>query len=97
MEVNDKLIDKIAHLSRLEFHDSEKQQIKKDMQEMIAFIDKLNEPDTSGIDPLLHISNNVNCLREDEVNTPVSQDRALMNSSHHDKQFFKVPKVITKS
>jgi aspartyl-tRNA(Asn)/glutamyl-tRNA(Gln) amidotransferase subunit C len=49
MEVNDTLIDKLAHLSRLKFDASEKEEIKKDLQKMIAFVEKLNELDTTGV------------------------------------------------
>ena len=97
MEVNDDLINNLAQLARLEFNDAEKNEIKNDLQKMIAFIDKLNELDTSGVAPLLHMSENVNVLREDEVKGSISQQEALKNSPLHDDQFFKVPKVIKKS
>ena len=96
MEVNDDLINNLAKLSRLEFNDAEKEEIKGDLQKMIAFIDKLNELDTSGVEPLLHMSENVNVLREDEVKGSISREEALKNAPLHDEQFFKVPKVIKK-
>jgi aspartyl-tRNA(Asn)/glutamyl-tRNA(Gln) amidotransferase subunit C len=96
MDVTDELIDKLAHLARLKFEDSEKEEIKNDLQKMISFIEKLNELDTSGIEPLLHMSNEVNMLREDEVKGSISQEEALKNGPMHDEQFFKVPKVIRK-
>ena len=97
MEVNDDLINNLAQLARLEFNDAEKDEIKNDLQKMIAFIDKMNELDTSGVAPLLHMSENVNVLREDEVKGSICQQEALKNSPLHDDQFFKVPKVIKKS
>jgi aspartyl-tRNA(Asn)/glutamyl-tRNA(Gln) amidotransferase subunit C len=63
---------------------------------MIRFVDKLNELNTTGEEPLMHISSNVNVLREDEVNQGCSREEALMNSPLKDEQFFKVPKVISK-
>ena len=63
---------------------------------MISFIDKLNELDTTGVEPLLHMSDNVNILRDDEVNGMITQEQALKNAPLHDEQFFKVPKVIKK-
>jgi aspartyl-tRNA(Asn)/glutamyl-tRNA(Gln) amidotransferase subunit C len=96
MEVNDAMVDKLAHLARLQFNDAEKQEIKNDLQRMIAFVEKLNELDLSGIEPLLHMSNEVNVLREDEVKGSVSRKDALKNAPLHDEQFFKVPKVIKK-
>lgn len=96
MEVNDELVTKLAKLARLEFHGAEKEEIKKDMRNMIAFIDKLNELDTSGVEPLLHMTNNINSFREDELGESISTEDALKNASMHDDVFFKVPKVISK-
>lgn len=94
MEVNDQLVEKLAHLSRLQFNDSEKQEIKTDLQRMIGFVEKLNELNLDGMEPLLHMSEEVNVLREDEVKGSVSRSAALQNAPLHDDQFFKVPKVI---
>ena len=96
MNVSDEMIYKLANLARLEFNDDEKEEIKADLQKMIGFIDKLNELDTTGVEPLLHMSDNVNILREDEVTGMISTREALKNAPFHDDQFFKVPKVIKK-
>lgn len=96
MEVNDILIDKIAHLARLQFKETERESIKGDLQKMIVFVEKLNELDTSGIEPLLHMSSNINKLRADEVKGSISREEALKNAPLQDGEFFKVPKVIQK-
>jgi aspartyl-tRNA(Asn)/glutamyl-tRNA(Gln) amidotransferase subunit C len=94
MKVDNALIEKLANLSRLEFAEEEKASIKNDLEKMIGFIDKLNELDTSGVAPLLHMSNNVNIFRNDTVNGEISRKDALKNAPLHDEEFFKVPKVI---
>ena len=96
MEVNDALVENLARLSRLQFNDSEKTEIKKDLQRMIHFVEKLNELDTTGVEPLLHMSSNVNVLREDIVEGSVSRADGLKNAPSSDGIFFKVPKVINK-
>ena len=96
MEVNDALVDKLAHLARLKFNDEEKQEIKSDLQRMIIFVEKLNELDLENVEPLLHMSGEINVLREDEVGGSISRSEALKNAPLHDEQFFKVPKVIKK-
>ena len=96
MDVNDALVDKLAHLSRLKFEDVEKEEIKKDLQKMIAFVEKLNELDTTGVEPLLHMTGEINILREDEVKGSISREDAFKNAPSHDEQFFKVPKVMKK-
>jgi aspartyl-tRNA(Asn)/glutamyl-tRNA(Gln) amidotransferase subunit C len=95
MEVNDALIDNLANLARLQFDDAEKEGIKKDLQRMITFVEKLNELDTTGVEPLLHMSDEVNVLREDVLNGSVSREEALKNAPSTDGIYFKVPKVIT--
>lgn len=96
MEVNDVLVEKIAHLARLEFSEPEKQEIKKDLQKMIAFVEKLNELDTNHIEPLLHMTSEANVFREDDVQGSVSQEIALRNAPARKEGFFTVSKVIRK-
>lgn len=96
MEVNDELVEKLAHLARLKFDNASKAAIKNDLQKMIQFVEKLNELDTTGIEPLLHMSDNVNVLRKDEIKGSISREEGLKNAAMHDNQFFKVPKVIKK-
>jgi aspartyl-tRNA(Asn)/glutamyl-tRNA(Gln) amidotransferase subunit C len=96
MEVDDALVDKLAHLSRLHFDPNAKESIKNDLEKMIRFVEKLNELDTTGVEPLLHISGNVNVLRKDEVKDSVNREAGLKNAPIHDDYFFKVPKVIKK-
>ncbi len=96
MEVNDAMVDKLAHLSRLQFNEEEKSAIKNDLQRMISFVEKLNELDLENVEPLLHMSDEVNVLREDEIKDSISREEALKNAPLHDEHFFKVPKVIKK-
>ena|SRR5689334_16949999 len=96
MEVNIELVNNIAHLARLYFTDEEKKEIEKDLQRMISFVEKLNEVDTSGVQPLQHMSNATNVLREDEIKGSVNRSEALQNAPVTDGIFFKVPKVIKK-
>lgn len=96
MEVTDALVDKLANLSMLHFSETEKASIRKDLERMIGFVEKLNELDTSGVTPLLHLSENINVLREDVVSGGISREEGLRNAAVHDGEFFKTPKVIRK-
>jgi aspartyl-tRNA(Asn)/glutamyl-tRNA(Gln) amidotransferase subunit C len=96
MQVDDALIDKLSRLSMLKFDDAEREEIKSDLEKMIGFVDKLKELDTTGVEPLLHMSANTNMLREDVTGNMLSRQEALKNAPLHDEQFFKVPKVIKK-
>jgi aspartyl-tRNA(Asn)/glutamyl-tRNA(Gln) amidotransferase subunit C len=63
---------------------------------MIAFADKLNELNLDGVEAMIHMSDEVNVLREDVVKGSISREDALKNAPEHDDKFFKVPKVIKK-
>ena len=96
MQVDDALIEKLSKLSLLYFDEAEKEEIKSDLQKMIGFVDKLQELDTTDIEPLLHMSEEVNVLREDVAGNMLQNEEAIKNASHHDGRYFKVPKVIKK-
>ena len=96
MEVNNKLIQDIAKLSKLKFDDSAEEKMKADLEKMLAFVDKLNEIDTEGVDPLIYMSEEVNVLREDKVTDETSQEDALKNAPEKDSDYFKVPTVLKK-
>ena len=97
MEVNDALIDNLSNLARLEFNAVEKEEIRKDLQRMILFVEKLGELDTTGVEPLLHMSPETNVLREDILQGSVSREAALASAPATDATYFKVPKVIRKA
>lgn len=96
MEVNRETIEKLARLSRLHFSEEEKTEIQADLQKMIHFVDKLNELDTTGLEPVLHMSNEKNMLRDDVVQGAVTAEEALANAPEKHDSFFTVPKVIRK-
>ena len=96
MEVNDQLVDNLAKLARLKFNDQEKMEIRSDLQRMISFIEKLQEVNTDGVEPLLHMTQNAHALREDKVEGSISREEGLKNAPDTDGVFFRVPKVIKK-
>ncbi len=96
MEVNDELVSHLANLSRLHFNEEEKNEIREDLQRMISFVDKLNELNTEGLEPVLHMSTEVNRLRTDLVQGSVTAEEALKNATDPYGHFFTVPKVIRK-
>ncbi|RAJ11001.1 aspartyl/glutamyl-tRNA(Asn/Gln) amidotransferase subunit C [Chitinophaga skermanii] len=96
MEVNDALIDQLANLARLEFDPSEKATIQKDLQNMITMVEKLGELDTTQVKPLIHLTEEVNMLREDVVKPTITREEALRNAPSANNEYFQVPKVIKK-
>lgn len=96
MEINEQLVDRLANLSKLAFNDTEKENILSDLKQMIGFVDKLNELDTTGITPLMHMTDAINQWRTDEVKGSVSTEEGLKPAPNADNTYFKVPKVISK-
>ena len=96
MQVTEQLIDKLAHLARLRFDATEKSIISADLEKMIQFVEKLNELDLDGVEPLMHMSESSNVLRDDKVQGSISREAALRNAPDNDGTYFRVPKVIRK-
>ena len=95
--MNIDLVEKLAHLSRLSFNEEEKKKLLLDMNEILDFVEKLNEMDTDGVEELLYVNDDVNVLRDDEVYQTISKKEALKNATLSDSDFFKVSKVIDKN
>lgn len=95
MIVDDKLIVKLAELSKLEFNDTEKVEIKKDLEKILTFMEQLDAIDTSNVEPLIYVNDDVNVVREDVVHHPISKEEALSNAPLHDSDYIKVPKFVT--
>lgn len=96
MQVDKKLVSHLAHLSRLNVAEDKMDKLVADMQDLVGFVEKLNEIDTTGTPPLMHMGDGVNVLRLDEVKGSISREAALKNAPDQDGIFFKVPKVIRK-
>ena len=96
MEITIKMIDHLAHLSRLDFDVEKKEGIQHDLTRMVGFIEKLQEINTEGIEPLVFMSDVQNVWREDEIKGSINRDEALANSPAKDNIYFKVPTVIKK-
>jgi aspartyl-tRNA(Asn)/glutamyl-tRNA(Gln) amidotransferase subunit C len=94
MEVNDALVENLCKLACLEFDTAGKQEIKKDLQKIIGFVEKLNELDLRDVEPLLNMGEEINVLREDIAEKPLSRSDALKNAPLADEQYFKVPQVV---
>lgn len=96
MTVDKALVDKLASLAKLNFSEEEKEAFIKDFTRILQFVDKLKEVDTTGVEPLLYISDEVNVLREDVHQETITKEEALKNAPVKDSDYFKVPKVIQK-
>jgi|TARA_B100000780_G_scaffold77288_1_gene52214 aspartyl-tRNA(Asn)/glutamyl-tRNA(Gln) amidotransferase subunit C len=96
MKIDDKLIQDLSKLAKLEFDEKSSIKMQEDLKKIIGFVDKLSEIDTSNIEPLIYLSEEKNVLREDKIGEMLSQTEALSNAPKKDSDYILVPKVIKK-
>jgi aspartyl-tRNA(Asn)/glutamyl-tRNA(Gln) amidotransferase subunit C len=96
MTVDEKTVKEVAHLARLEFENEGLQKMITDLNQVVGFVNKLNELNTDGVEPLIYMNDDVNVLREDVVKQELTQKDALKNAPKKDSDYFKAPKVIDK-
>ncbi|SDT27010.1 aspartyl/glutamyl-tRNA(Asn/Gln) amidotransferase subunit C [Mucilaginibacter mallensis] len=96
MIIDKETVEKVANLARLELAEDEKEAMIKDMSKILDFMAKLNEIDTSGVEPLVYMTNEVNVLREDVVKQTITTEEGLKNAPKHNEDYFLVAKVIDK-
>jgi aspartyl-tRNA(Asn)/glutamyl-tRNA(Gln) amidotransferase subunit C len=94
MNVTRELLDKIAHLARLDISEKDADQLMQDMSEIITWVEQLKEVDTEGVEPLTTMSHEINALREDTTAPHLEHPEALQNAPQKDDTFFRVPKVL---
>jgi aspartyl-tRNA(Asn)/glutamyl-tRNA(Gln) amidotransferase subunit C len=94
MSVTAKDVAYIADLAKLRFTEEETIVMTSELNNILHYIDKLNEVDTEGVEPLSSIHDQTNVLREDVELPALSTDEVLKNAPDRQDRFFKVPKVI---
>ncbi|MBL7810936.1 MAG: Asp-tRNA(Asn)/Glu-tRNA(Gln) amidotransferase subunit GatC [Bacteroidetes bacterium] len=94
MRITPEKVDELAALARLKFEGGEKEAIRADLEKILEMCEKLNEVDTTGVEPLIYMTENSNVLREDVVHQEITHEQALLNAPKKDSDFFRVPKVI---
>ena len=94
MKINEEKVRKLAVLSQLNLDDDETKKIFLDFKQILSFVDKLEEVDTSNIEPLTHIHPLSNIKRDDTVHHNNIKQECLNNSANHNSDYFKVTKVI---
>jgi aspartyl-tRNA(Asn)/glutamyl-tRNA(Gln) amidotransferase subunit C len=85
-------LDKLAHLSRLTLAPERKAQLEQDMEKILGFVAKIERMELEGVEPLVHLSDEVNVLRADVVEQTVSHAEAMKNAPGADTDYFRVPR-----
>mgnify|MGYP001294520523 CR=1 FL=1 len=92
--VSDEMIEYVGILAKLELSGEEKEQAKKDMESMLDYVDKLNELDTDGVEPMSHVFPVNNVFREDIVTNGDDREEILKNAPERKDGAFVVPKTV---
>jgi aspartyl-tRNA(Asn)/glutamyl-tRNA(Gln) amidotransferase subunit C len=94
MHIDSEALHKIAHLARLEVGPDEEAALLDSLSSVLTWMEQLNELDTSAVEPLTHLTEGTNVLREDEAQETLSTAQALTNAPSQDGTYVRVPKVL---
>jgi aspartyl-tRNA(Asn)/glutamyl-tRNA(Gln) amidotransferase subunit C len=94
MKITREEVEHVAKLARLELKAQELETFGRQLSEILTYIDKLNELDTSGVEPMSHAVGVMNVFREDETGKSLDVEEALGNAPARQEGFFRVPKVL---
>ena len=94
LKISSREVEYVAHLARLEITDSEKEKFTAQLNDILLYIDKLNELDTKGVEPMSHAIAVTNAFREDKILDSIGTENSLANAPDARGEFFRVPKVI---
>ena len=94
MKLSSQEVEYVAHLARLEITGKEKDKFTAQLNDILLYIDKLNEFDTKGVEPMSHAIAVTNAFREDDIVDSIGTKKSLANAPDARGEFFRVPKVI---
>lgn len=94
MQITNELVSYVANLSRIRLDENEINEMQSQMSEIVNYMDILNQLDTENIEPLSHIFNITNVMRDDEVRTSYEREEILKNAPAHTEEAFIVPKTV---
>ena len=92
--IDDETMENVCILAKLSLTENEKEKAKEDMQKMLDYVDKLDELDTSSVEPMSHIFEDENVFREDVVTNGDNKEATLANAPLRKEDSFEVPKTI---
>ena len=94
MKLSSKEVEYVARLARLEITDKETEKFTAQLNDILGYIDKLNELDTKGVEPMTHAIAVTNAFRDDKIVDSIGIEKSLANAPDARGEFFRVPKVI---
>jgi aspartyl-tRNA(Asn)/glutamyl-tRNA(Gln) amidotransferase subunit C len=93
-KITRKEVEHVARLARLELSEEEKARMTDQLDAILGYVDKLNQLDTSTVEPMTTVIPMVSVMREDEVRPSLPLEEALANAPDREDAFFRVPRII---
>ena len=87
-------VEQVARLARLTLSDAEKERMRRELDGILSYIDKLRALDTEGVPPTSHAVPMTNVMREDEPKPSFPREDMLANAPDRSGEFFRVPRII---
>ncbi|MBN2311979.1 MAG: Asp-tRNA(Asn)/Glu-tRNA(Gln) amidotransferase subunit GatC [Candidatus Hydrogenedentes bacterium] len=87
-------VEYVSGLAHLTLDEETKERLVGELSEILGYMEKLNELDTSNIEPTMHALEMTNVYREDKVQPSLDRETALMNAPDSDGEYFLVPKIL---
>ena len=84
----------VANLAQLSLDPETEERLVREMGDILSYMDKLNELNTDGVEPMMHVMEVSNVFRDDEVGVSLDRDTALMNAPQNDGEYFVVPRIL---
>ncbi len=94
MAITRQEVDYVAHLSRLALSEAQKERFAGQLDAILAYMEKLNELDTEGVEPMVHGIEGAEPVRPDRLRPSLPQREALANAPHSAEGCFRVPRII---
>ncbi len=94
MKISKQEVEHVAKLARLDLSEQEKERLTDQLSNILTYVEKLNELDTTGVEPTSHVLDIRNVMRDDAARPSLPQERALANAPEKAAGHYKVPKII---
>lgn len=93
-KITPEVVDYIAGLAQLELDEETRQRLVAQLSDILSYMDKLNELDTTGVEPMMHAIPMTNVYRDDVIGKSLDREKALMNAPKTDGEYFLVPRIL---
>ena len=94
MKINKQEVEHVAHLARLNLSEEELEKMTGQLDEILSYVAKLEELDTTGVEPTTHAFSITNAFREDSPHNSLTQEESLRNCAVKNSEAFIVPRIL---